>query len=164
MKKISAVISFLILFSLSSFAQETFTHEAAGVQITVPGGWTYEQGDNDITFYPPDKDFFVIVALHEPVGVEKLVEDLFNALERSYIDIKMDPPSDDEQNGMKGWSLAGTAKTKENEVQVVIAYGMYATPKDKILELGVIATPNILEKYNTELNMISKNIKPIVKE
>jgi hypothetical protein len=161
MKKSITILFFLLLISsLSLFAQETFTHKDAGIQLTVPGGWTYENENNTFTFYTPDKDFFVILSINEAENVEKLVKELIDGLNQSYTDVKLDDPKDDEQNGMKGWSLTGTAKTKAG-VDVLIVYGMFATPKDKVLEIGVIGTKDIIEKYGKEIDLIDKSIKPL---
>jgi hypothetical protein len=159
-KNISILISLFILSVMSLYAQETFSNKDAGIQLTVPGGWTYENDGNTFSFNPPDKDFFIILSINEAENVEKLVEELINSLNKSYSDVKLDDPKDDEQNGMKGWSITGTGKTK-NGVDVIILYGMFATPKDKVLELGVIGTKDILEKYSKEIDMIDKSLKPL---
>jgi hypothetical protein len=160
MKKLMYLFIFVLILNLKGFSQEIFKDEASGIQVTVPAGWYYETKDNTILFYPEDKDFYVSLATHEVESAEKLVKELFDELSKSYTDIKMDDPKDDEQNGMKGWSLTGTAKTKDG-VDVIIVYGMYATPKDKILELGAVGTQDIIKKYEKQIDVIDKSIKPI---
>lgn len=160
-KNIPILISLFILFSLSLVAQETFTHKEAGIQLTVPGGWTYESKDNSFSFYPPDKDFYIIMTINEANKVDQLVKDLMNDLNQSYTDVNMSDPKDDQQNGMEGWSFSGTAKIKGTDINVIIVYGMYATPKDKVLELGAIGTKEILDKYSKEIDLIDKSIKPL---
>jgi hypothetical protein len=160
MKKLMYLFILIFIYNISGYAQEVFKDESSGIQVTVPGGWYYETKDNNILFYPEDKDFFVSLATHEAESAEKLVKELFDDLSKSYTDVKLDDPKDDEQNGMKGWSIAGTAKN-QNGVDVIIIYGMYATPKDKILELGAVGTADIIEKYKKQIDEIDKSIKPI---
>ena len=71
MKKIMYLFIFIFVLSISGYAQEVFTDEASGIQVTVPGGWYYETKDNTILFYPEDKDFFVSLATHEAESAEK---------------------------------------------------------------------------------------------
>ncbi len=159
-KSLFAPVLFFILFlPFQLLSQEVFTNEDAGVQLTVPGGWFYEKVENKITFYPKDKDFVVSIAIHEVSSIETIIDALIQDLSKSYSSIDLSDPKKNEINGLKGWEIHGTAKAEG--VEMTIDYGIYSTPNDKIMELGAVATSDILKKYKNDFDIILKGIKPI---
>ncbi len=160
MKKSLLVLSLLLLLiPIQMISQEVFTHKEAGVQLTIPGGWFYEQDGNNITFYPEQKDFVVSITIHELSSIDKIIDALIEDLSKSYSSIDLSDPKDDEINGLKGWEIHGTAKA--DGVDISIDYGIYATPTDKIMEIGAVAAVDTFEKYKKEIETILNGIKPI---
>jgi hypothetical protein len=160
-KSLFKIFLFLLVCSpLQLLSQEVFKDESAGVQLTIPANWYYENEDNSIMFYPKDKDIIVTISTHEASSVDKLVEALINDLSKSLTDVNLSSPADDEINGLKGWEIHGTAKNKDG-VEMTIDYGLYVTPKDKVLELGVVTTGDIMAKYKDDIETLIKGIKPI---
>jgi len=151
---------FFLLLPISAFAQEIFRAEDAGVQLTIPGNWYYESEDNNITFYPKDKDIIVTVSIYEADKIEKIVENLIADLSKSFTDVNLSDPADDDINGLKGWEIHGTAKNNSG-VELTVDYGIYVTPKDKVMKMRVVTTGDIFAKYKEDIETIIKGIKPL---
>jgi hypothetical protein len=155
------LVLFLFVFlPTQAFSQEVFRDESAGVQLTIPGGWYYENIDNTITFYPKDKDIVVNITTYEASSIEKIIDVLVSDLSKNFSDVNLTKPAEDEINGLRGWELHGTA-TRKDSVEMTIEYGIYLTPTNKILELGLVTTGDIWTKYKTDIETIENGIKPI---
>jgi hypothetical protein len=155
------LILIFVFFSNKSYSQQTFIHKEAGVQLVIPPGWFYESEDNNITFYPEDKDLVVSITIHEMNNVESIIDSLISDLTKLYTSVDLTNPKEDNIHGMKGWNFYGTAKNEEEDL--MIQYGLYLTPLNKILELGVVASGDIFEKYKKDIKSIQDGLKPLEK-
>jgi hypothetical protein len=155
------LVLFLFIFlPIQAFSQEVFRDESAGVQLTIPGGWYYENVNNSITFYPKDKDIVINITTYDASSIDKIIEVLVADLSKNFSDVNLSKPAEDEINGLRGWELHGTATSKDG-IEMTIDYGIYSTPNNKILELGIVTTGDIMSKYQNEIEIIQKGIKPI---
>jgi hypothetical protein len=161
MKKAILIFAlFMFVFTLNSNAQESFKYNAAGIQFTVPGGWYYESNGANFDFYPPDKDLTIQISIADPKDASELVKDLIDHLKKTYTDINLSDPKDTESNGLKGWELSGTVKDKDGN-ELYVLYEMFATPKDKILEIYEVGYSDIIKKYKKDFDLIDDSLKPI---
>jgi hypothetical protein len=162
MKKTNLTLLVFLFLALSQivFAQETFEDKASGVQITVPAGWYYEAGEKDLTIYSPNKELGIILTVKEFKEIDKALDQLVKDLQDGFKNIDMGKPEESETNGMPTLTLAGTAKNS-NDVDVVIVYSLILTPKEKILELGAVGTPETIKKYEKQIDEIDKSLKPL---
>jgi hypothetical protein len=161
MKKslIVSILIFILFLPIQLISQEIFKHEDSGVQLVIPAGWFYQKENNTITFFPKDRDFVVSITIHEVSAIDKIIDVLISDLSKTYSSIDISDPKEDNMNGMRGWEIHGTAKA--NGIDMAIDYGIYVTPKEKVLEIGAVATGDIFEKYKNDLETFLKGIKPL---
>ena len=160
MRFISILLTLLfVLFFNNCYSQQTFIHKDAGVQLVIPAGWFYESEDNNITFYSEDKEFVVSITIHEINNIESIIDSLISNLTELYTSVDITDPKEDIIHGMKGWHIYGTVKNEEEVL--IIQYGLYLTPNNKILELGVVASEDIFEKYKKDIKTIEDGLKPL---
>jgi hypothetical protein len=154
------ILLFLIILPIQSFTQELFTAEFSGVQFLAPGGWFYQQENDTVTFYPDENNIAINIITHESNSVEKIINIIVEDLKNNFKDLKISEPTENEINGMKGWEFHGTA-IRNDDVAIFVDFGVFVTPKNRVLELGIITTSENLRKYQDDIQMVIKGIKPI---
>jgi len=77
--KVVAFVGFSLLV-LSSFAQETFTHEGSGLQFTLPAGWTYTSAGDHFEAASPDEEVYLLFFVgrdgEAAAAIDAVVEEL----------------------------------------------------------------------------------------
>jgi hypothetical protein len=154
------ILIFLIILPIQSLSQELFTDKSAGVQFVAPGGWYYEQEDDTVVFYPDEKNIVINIITHDSNSTSQIIDMIVSDLKNVFKDLKISEPSENKINGMKGLEFHGTALNSDN-VTMFIDFGLFVTPGNKILELDIITTRGNLKKYQEDIQMVIKGIKPI---
>ncbi|GAB1443587.1 hypothetical protein MASR2M39_24290 [Ignavibacteriales bacterium] len=152
------IISFLVLtflFVMPNFAQETFTHEAAKISVTLPAGWMYETSDNGISAYPEEGGFFVHFQVIHADALDAALDEVDKILNEQMQSVQLGQAQDYDVNGMSGIFVEGTADG------LLMAVGVIDTPvANSSLMVGAWGAPDIVEKYQADIMSIISSISP----
>jgi predicted Zn-dependent protease len=156
MSKNFAIFSlFFALFVSTSFAQETFTNEAAKVSITLPAGWMYEADGTDISAYPKAGGFFVHFSVINADDLTTALGEVDKMLDAQVKNLTLGEAKKYDVNGMNGIFVEGTADG------VLMAVGVIDTPVEKSsLFVGAWGAPETVEKYAQDVLSIFNSIAP----
>jgi hypothetical protein len=154
-----AMLTAMILAGGRMQAQETFTHEQAGVEITIPAGWYYEHQDSDFTIYTPGKELAINLAVMEATGIDQALEQADADLEKNFKQVKLGDARRVDANGMECVEIDGTAMLEGQPV--VVYYCLVVTPKGKILEISAVGTDAEFDKYGKEIEQLDNSLKPV---
>ena len=160
MKSAFLVLLFVGIGFASAQAQETFSHKEAGVEITIPAGWFYESGDEDITIYTPGKELGITLAVMEADKIDQAIAAVTTDLEKSFTAVELGDAKEVKANGMDAWEISGTAQTREG-LPVIIYYCMVVTPAAKVLEISAVGTKAEFEKFAGEIRQLDESLRPI---
>ena len=108
-KKIISFLVLAVLFAMPNFAQETFTHEAAKISVTLPAGWMYETSDNGISAYPSEGGFFVYFQVIHADALDAALDEVDKMLNEQMQSVELGQAQDYDVNGMSGIFVEGTA-------------------------------------------------------
>lgn len=159
MKSLLIACCFVFAGSLTAQAQETFTHTEAGVEITVPAGWYFENENNEFTVYTPGKEIGINLAVIEGTEIDQALDAMSADLEKNFQNVVLGEATSAEANGMDCVEIDGTAELDGQPV--IIYYCMVVTLKGKILEISAIGTESEFGKYAHEIEQLDRSLKPI---
>jgi predicted Zn-dependent protease len=154
-KRIALFSALFILFVVPNFAQETFTHQAAKISVTLPAGWMYEAADGGITAYPEEGGFFVYLQVLHVDALDAALDEVDKMLNSKMDNVQLGNAQDYDVNGMSGIFVEGTADG------LLMAVGVIDTPvSSSSLMVGAWGTPDVVEKYQSEIMSIFNSISP----
>ena len=156
------ILTFILagLCGVPAQAQETFSHNGAGVAITIPAGWFYESDAEDFTIYTPGKELGISLAVMEAHEVDKAINEATAGLEKEFSDVQLGEVVESNANGMDSWELSGTANTRDGH-PVIVYYCMVVTPAGKVLEISAVGTEAEFKKYASGIKQLDESLKPI---
>ena len=162
MKKILGLVLAITLacFVPGVSLAEVLTHPGAQIEITVPDKWTQTQEGEMLTVTAPDGEMAIMFMVLEQAEKDKVLEAIDKSLEAKLGEIKWENEGNskpEEINGMKGDIWNGTAKEGKFQVECI----SLDTPSDKNLGIYWFDTPESEKKYEKEIDLIVKGLKPI---
>jgi hypothetical protein len=99
------------------------TQDAPSFSLVVPGDWELEQAEEDGGFAtlngPSGAQLSFRTVAAEKEDLEAAIEETVDWVQKNYDDVKIEKATDAEENGLKGFSSAGTGKMKEDGSAVV---------------------------------------------
>ena len=158
-------IGLFLAIALACFAPgiclaEVLTHEGAKIEINLPDKWTQAPDGNMMVVTAPDGDMSIMFMVLEQSEKDKVLEAIDKALEAKVGEIKWENDGNskpEEINGMKGEIWNGTAKEGKFQVECI----SLDTPSDKNLGIYWFDTPESEKKYQKEIDLIVKGLKPM---
>ena len=135
---------------------QTFRHEEAMVELTVPAKWSLVEEENRLEVMSPGEEVYVEFQVLAASEIDAAVAEIVEYLNDEIPDIEMGDPEEGTANGMPIWSIIGTSEAEKISVGVIF----YETPANKLLAVYCEMTPES-EKFRKEIDMIDKGIKPI---
>lgn len=154
-KKIISFLVLAVLFAMPNFAQETFTHEASQISVTLPAGWMYETSDNGISAYPEEGGFFVYFQVLRVDALDAALDEVDKILNEQMQSVELGQAQDYDVNGMQGIFVEGTADG------ILMAVGVIDTPvANSSLMVGAWGAPDVVEKYQSDIMLIFNSISP----
>jgi len=142
----------------SSGAGQTFTNQEAGVQFTLPAGWTSKtEGEKIMANSPMDA---VSVVLWVPQGDDfnKAVDDLTAQLDKIIKNPKITSPGKEvTHNGMPAYTAAGTGEVNGEE----IAWEVDVLRAKKPFFALTFAEPKMFQMHQGEYQQLLDSLKKI---
>lgn len=142
----------------SAGAGETFTNQEAGVQFTLPAGWTSKtEGEKIMANSPMDA---VSVVLWVPQGDDfnKAVDDLMAQLDKIIKNPKVTSPGKETtHNGMPAYTAGGTGEVDNQE----IAWEVDILRAKKPFFVLTFAAPDMFKMHQGEYQQLLDSLKKI---
>lgn len=154
-KRISILFLFLAFFTVSNFAQETFTNADAKVSVTLPAGWMYESDENGMIAYPEEGGFVVHFSVLGADDLSAALDEVDKMLASQVSSLELGDGQAYDVNGMSGIFVEGNADG------ILLTIGVIDTPvAGKSLMVGAWGAPETVEKYAADVMSIFNSISP----
>lgn len=160
--RILLALALIATLALPALAK-TFPHAEGQVEISIPDDWKETIEGNNLSASSPDDAARMSFMMLEAGESDKAGEAVDAELEKTLgAEIAWDTEDGTEEkiNGMDCWYWVGTAKPKEGDPLVVLAWVIY-TPTDKELLCYVGVDAASMEKHKAALEAIVDGIKPM---
>lgn len=149
------IFSALLIFGISLSAQETFIHEAAGIEVTLPAGWFYEIEGENMTVFTEDETLGVNFTVLKSADIDAALTEVDNMLETEFNNIQIGEAEDIDVNGLYGVWVDGTADGVE------LLFAVIETPKNNtnllVMAWGI---PEVIDLYASDIRLIITSIAP----
>ncbi len=143
------------IFSTQIFAQETFTHEAAQVSVTLPAGWIYENTEGGIVVHPSEGGFAVFLQVLSGDDLSASLAAADQELQANYTNLQWGEAVARDVNGMSAITVDGTADG------ILLTVGVIDCPApNTTLMVGAWGTPDVIERYANDIMLILGSISP----
>jgi len=154
-KTFLSVISLFLIFDITISAQETFTHKASGIDITLPAGWFYEIEGENMTAYTEDETLGVNFTVLKAADIDAALTEVDYMLDTEFDNVEIGEAEDIDVNGMYCVWVDGYADGVE------LLFAVIQTPKNKS-NLLVMAwgLPEVIDKYAADIRLIITSIEP----
>ena len=156
-------LSLLLLLLLAThpvFAQDVHTHSDAGIDYTVPNGWSIERDGELLVLSPRGDDsvavMMVVVQADELDAVfEEIEREFSNIVSLEDADLAM---TETEIGGMPAAMMSGSVSLEGERAELLV--GVVLTPKSKFLVLFGIGEPTGVEEHQDALTTIIGSLTP----
>jgi len=152
-KRLTIIAVFMLLFTATNFAQETFTHPTAQVSVTLPAGWTYTNDASGIVATPPDEAMAVTFSVVANDDLYSALEEVNAMLSDKFYSVRFDDPVSGDVNGLPVIYVLGTADEFNAHVAVIDA-----PAGNTSLVVTYFATQEALDAYGAALQDILSSI------
>nr|MDQ3819612.1 hypothetical protein [Acidobacteriota bacterium] len=140
----------------SSGEGETFTHQEAGVQVTLPAGWTSKNENESIVATSPHDAVSVVLWVPKGDDFNKAVDDLSEQLDKVIKNGKVTSPgSETTHNGMRAYTAAGTGEVNGQN----IAWEVDILQAKKPFFVLTFAAPEMFKMHQGEYQQLLNSIK-----
>jgi hypothetical protein len=139
-------------------ADETFTHEAGGIQFNLPSGWKSEPDGELLTVSAPDDSITMVFWVTEAGDFEAATEALDTELAKQIKNLKFDgEPKEGKHNGMPHASVSGSGQVEGQD----IAFSADLLMAKKPVIILTFASPENFEKHGSSYMKLVKSIKKV---
>jgi len=151
------VLLAMLLFTATGAFALTIPHEAAGIELTIPDTWKYEIDGEVLTIEAPEEGVAFVMGVAGDKEITEVLDELEKGLEKELGPITTGKANEEPVNGMPAWSMLGTAKKGQVEVEFLFV----KTPSGQMLFSQYYAAKVLSEKYADQVKSIYDSIKPL---
>ncbi|MGC2236521.1 MAG: hypothetical protein WA584_10190 [Pyrinomonadaceae bacterium] len=131
--------------------------EEAGIQMTVPKGFKFSKDGEDTIVKTEDEGVDIRFTVPKDGDYAKILTEAAKEVDDYLDDVKVvDKGSDIDVNGMKGWSMSGTAKNEGEDVNWDLT--VIDAPKKPVLA-NIYAAKSSMEKHMADVKAFFKSVK-----
>ncbi len=162
MKKIFGVFLFLVLatFAPALMAADVLVHPEAQIEITVPDKWTKDAEGDVLKIKAPDGEMGVAFTVLAAEQADKALETIDAELEKALGAIKWEnegKATAEKINEMPCEIWNGTAQEGKLQIECIVV----DCPSGKNLAIYWFDTPESEKKYEADIDVIVKGLKPV---
>lgn len=144
---------------ISAVADETFTHQAGGIQFDLPDGWKSKPDGELLTVSAPDDSITMVFWVTEADDFEAATEALDTELAKLIKNLKFDGEAkEDKHNQMPHVSVSGSGQVEGQS----IAFSADLLMAKKPVIILTFASPENFEKHGNAYMKLVKSIKKAV--
>jgi hypothetical protein len=131
--------------------------EEAGIMMTVPKGFKFSKDGEDTVVQTEDEGVDIRFTVPKDGDYEKVLTDAAKEVD-DYLEnvVVVNKGSDIDVNGMKGWSMSGTAKNEGEDVNWDLT--IIDAPKKPVLA-NIYAAKSSMEKHMADVKAFFKSVK-----
>lgn len=131
--------------------------EEAGIMMTVPKGFKFSKDGEDTIVQTEDEGVDIRFTVPKDGDYEKILTDAAKEVD-DYLEnvVVVNKGSDIDVNGMKGWSMSGTAKNEGEDVNWDLT--IIDAPKKPVLA-NIYAAKSSMEKHMADVKAFFKSVK-----
>jgi hypothetical protein len=131
--------------------------DEAGIMMTVPKGFKFSKDGEDTIVQTEDEGVDIRFTVPKDGDYEKALTDAAKEVD-DYLDgvVVVNKGSDIDVNGMKGWSMSGTAKNEGEDVNWDLT--IIDAPKKPVLA-NIYAAKSSMEKHMADVKAFLKSVK-----
>lgn len=142
----------------SAVADETFKHEAGGIQFNLPDGWKSKPDGELLTVSAPDDSITMVFWVTEADDFEAATEALDQELTKLIKNLKFDAePKEGKHNEMPHASVTGSGQVEGQ----TIAFSADLLMARKPVIILTFASPENFEKHGSSYMKLVKSIKKV---
>lgn len=131
--------------------------DEAGIQMTVPKGFKFSKDGEDTIVKTEDEGVDIRFTVPKDGDYAKILTEAAKEVDDYLDDVKVvDKGSDIDVNGMKGWSMSGTAKNEGEDVNWDLT--IIDAPKKPVLA-NIYAAKSSMEKHMNDVKAFFKSVK-----
>jgi hypothetical protein len=143
---------------ISAVADETFKHEAGGIQFNLPDGWNAKPDGEVLTVSAPDDTITMVFWVTEADDFEAATEALDAELAKQIKNLKFDgEPKEGKHNEMPHVSVSGSGQIEGQG----IAFSADLLMAKKPVIILTFASPENFEKHGSSYMKLVRSIKKI---
>lgn len=143
---------------ISAAADETFTHEAGGIQFDLPSGWKSKPDGELLTVSAPDDSITMVFWVTEAGDFEAAADALDKELAKQIKNLKFDgEPKEGKHNEMPHASVTGSGQVEGQD----IAFSADLLMAKKPVIILTFASPENFEKHGSSYMKLVKSIKKV---
>jgi len=131
--------------------------DEAGIMMTVPKGFKFSKDGEDTVVQTEDEGVDIRFTVPKDGDYEKVLTDAAKEVD-DYLEnvVVVNKGSDIDVNGMKGWSMSGTAKNEGEDVNWDLT--IIDAPKKPVLA-NIYAAKSSMEKHSADVKAFFKSVK-----
>lgn len=148
------VLILALLLAGNLFAQETFSHPDAGVDITVPAGWFYELDEESMTITTEDETLALVFSVIGGGSLDAALDEVDAMLYDEFSEVSLGEAESTEINGLSMIFISGQADGLE------VTIGVIDTPTGQYMLVSGFAAAETLETYAADVQAIFGNLAP----
>jgi hypothetical protein len=144
--------------ALPAIVDETFKHEAGGIQFNLPAGWKATPDGELLTVSAPDDSITMIFWVTEADDFDAAADALDEELAKQIKSLKFDgEPKEDKHNGMPHVSVSGSGQVEGQG----IAFSADLLMSKKPVIILTFASPENYEKHGNSYMKLVQSIKKL---
>ncbi|MFZ5949865.1 MAG: hypothetical protein ACOYXC_04130 [Candidatus Rifleibacteriota bacterium] len=165
MRKNLLVVFVLVMVAFGSlaFAADVLVHEGAQVEITIPENWARNVEGDGMTVVAPNEEMSIAFMILDADKADKVLEQIDASVDKEIGKVAWENNGESKPeniNGMEGENWYGTAQGGKIQVECIVL----DAPTGKKLVLYWFDTPESEKKYEAEIGMIVRGLKPVAKK